>query len=265
MSGTFLEDLIFPLQVETATIRKQWYDALRKGDLKDALQLMERRFLSANFAATVTGENPLVTLAKADKNSEYYLHQATLAQILIGRGCELGIPDVYKMLPADWAMLSDNRELACIIVPATVLAFHKAGRINSYAHSIEGFFLTCNDDNERMRRFDALLRNRRNVGKVLLSAISASVETPLGNAITKAELDYWSREIEECHPDDMPFPSLALEVCQLHRKRVRDHVLLGESFRPLDEVEEPADLNTAQRIEYARAMVYHQIARATLS
>lgn len=203
--------LLFPaIQYHTPKIQKKWRTALLCGDFAMVRKLIATEDLSPSMATTPDGEHPLKTLAQADAYPEFHQHQAVIAYALIAQGCAITEPDKYFMLPADYAMLSGNRELALTVVKETIERFHDnysfALRQNPdqeprlYVPDTAPFFATCLDGPTRLRTYTNYVRNKNYLAEKLFS------DTDLPTTMLEDEWDYWkSKPSLLC---DMPYPSL---------------------------------------------------------
>lgn len=156
-------------EMQTASVREAWRKALRQGDYAAAIKLMNTQNVSPNTPGEVTGENPVKTMSMADRHSSYFVNQQTLANILIEKGLELRTPDKFGMYPADWAMLSGNREMARTVVKETIRQFHEHGRRKEYMPNVDPFFAICINWEQRKRRFDNLVFCHNSVGQSLIA------------------------------------------------------------------------------------------------
>lgn len=182
-------------EAKTASVRETWRKALQQGDYTEASRLIKKEGVSANTSAKITGENPLKTLSLADEHSSVFIGQQTLASMLIAQGIEMHAPDKFGMYPADWAMLSGNREMARMIVKETIRQFHEHGR-KDYMPEVDPFFATCVNWRQRNRRFDNLILNHSFIGRSLVTDQATAADRHSNgyqNHLSQKQTLYWER------------------------------------------------------------------------
>ena len=168
-------------------MRIKWRLALERGNVDLVNTMMSYHGLSSNFSARASGENPLKSLAMME-DAIAYPGQVKVAARLIETGCELTVPDKFFMLPADWAMLSDNHPLAKLIVTETIRKLYKSGRA-PYIPNIAPFFAINSDDIVRIPRFNAFDRNHRRLRDHF---VQLKTKEPGFPTFTQTQEAFWS-------------------------------------------------------------------------
>lgn len=260
-----IEDFLSPVQIDTPSVRDQWRRAVKGGDIRALQGMMAKADISPNFPTEVTGVNPLKTLLEADKHSSRHIDQDVAAQILIARGVELRVPDLYRMVPADYAMLSKNYEAARTVITATMLQYHEHHREEEYIPQVRGFFQTCADKSTRWMKYNIMLRNHHRLGEEFVNAVYGDDPHPIKSNFTDRQHDYWTSNLEELIPfKDLPRPSRSLKRALNRQQQEREYYILGEG-EPTAQITRDSHMRLHEKIERSRDRVHLAIAREVLA
>ncbi len=197
------------------TLRNAWMVALRDGNRAFAEDLIYKKDLSPSYSPSELGGNPLVFLALQDTHCKKFRAQAELAELLIDGGCELKIPDIYNMVPADYAMLSKNTEAATIIVRETMV--RNSNPAKPYIPNVDGYFATMCDENDRKARFGAMLYNHNDIRETFISDVRVGLDPEIASCLIDNDVGaYWNNPLK-LDLSDLPEPSE--EFTQVVNKR----------------------------------------------
>lgn len=243
------------LQMQTSSIKQKWKNAVRTGDLLTVRKLMRDFDINANQPVTVTGENPLKKLLLSDSKPDIYIHQEAVAHLLIAQGCELRVPDKFFMVPADYALLSNNREAALTVVRETIRQYRENGD-RDYMPYVDAFFATRLDTETRINRHYHLTRNHAYIGANLLNS---KIDRPL---LSDAQKTYWERPYQRKLPD-MPYYTTDFSRAMKEKQRRVEILVLatGELIKPITR---PHNWNTFLSIEEAHDIGYRATVKRVL-
>ncbi len=192
----------------------QWEYCWHTGDYRGARFLVECHDLDPNtptgLPRPTTGlpsATPLAALALADKEPAKYPEQIKLARALIKHGAELTVFDVHKMLPADWALMSRNQELAFEVYSQTIQRLYKRDMRLPYTPNIDGFLVICADHEQWQERFGQMRDNHSFMQMCIKEELA--MKSPLSIALHTKEKEYWRRDFPR-KEDRVPRPSLEL-------------------------------------------------------
>ncbi len=205
-------------------VKETWRAAIRKGHVPEAVNIIKNEDVSPSLATEFYGTNPLKDLVTRDNHPEFFAHQAILASVLIAHGTELGVPDRYSMIPADYAYLSRNEDAAVTIILHTIDHFI-AHRQKPYRPHVAPYFATCVDDYS-LFRFEQMQRVHDKVGSALLDLPQDSEEYPhivQWTAKDKKKIHdvaFWTDPCPHTF-DSLPQAPNALLIANMEREKVR--------------------------------------------
>lgn len=188
--------LLNAVQFSSDTLITPWRKAMINGDVDTVCQMMNQqneRWVSANFSTDDSGESPLVTLLMNDKGNEHVKsQQCDIAEYLIQAGCHLNLRDNSGMLPADWAMLSENYDLAKAVIRYTIIeqAQKSCPEEHRFIPNARLFFLKTPDEAERLHRFEIFVRNQKTMGNDF-TYDTKGPDRELGLHMTIDQIEYW--------------------------------------------------------------------------
>ncbi len=147
--------------VDSSGLCHGWGVAIRHADVPGVARLLKQG-ISPNQPINIYRASPLKEILLMDDNPALYPHQATIVQMLIGHGAELGVPDHRILLPADYALISKNTDAAMAVILATVEHFSET-RKAPYRPSYNRLFSNIFGSRKRPERIEQMDRNLRAV------------------------------------------------------------------------------------------------------
>lgn len=189
-----------------------WARALRTGSYTSVNSLLNGRLegwakISPNFSPTEGGINPITYIAQNDDQPSQYLNQRLTAHALIAAGVELRVPDARQLLPADYALMSANVELAATVVLATIEQFENRKGGDPYKPNIMTFFASeaasfdfdkaegnAFDERARLNAFANLRRNHAVISDIIRDRARNHKDMTI-RGMDDAQLGYWLKPL----------------------------------------------------------------------
>lgn len=217
-------------------LQSSWARALRSGAFTTVTQMLNGNLngwaqISPNFSPTDGGTNPITYMARHDSDTSAYMLQRLTAHALINAGIELRVPDARQLLPADYALMSANTELASAVVMETIKQFENRQGGEPYRPNFMTYFASepasfnidsvdgqlAFDERARFNAFTNLKRNHDIIGNILRDR-SRNHKDMLVRGMDEDQLGFWLKPLSYDHKrltyGRLPRPPFELE--ELH-------------------------------------------------
>lgn len=216
-----LKDLLFSRQqplfedalrstnhIVSSSVRLQWQTAVTGGSIRIVQSLMQQYNLGPDFAVhRDSQEHPLTAILLADRRPYLFAMQTAMVKFLIDQGCALRSPDDYGMIPADYAMVSDNATAALALVRATIIEGGQKQMEQGHIPNVFDYFMTLDGDAPRRRAHRIFLHNHEYISNHFKQVLQNERDPVLSQNMTGGQKAYWNKPLKVAY-QGMPHPAI---------------------------------------------------------
>ena len=136
--------------------------------------------------------SPLIDLAlHPSKTLQDAIDRQDTIKTLIQNGATLTLRDYCRLIPADYACVGCNPDIAATIVLATLKHIEEKNLDLTWRPALNRFFATIGSERERTDYQRNLLRNAQSIRAAITNAVESEDPHILSLMQTQEEADYW--------------------------------------------------------------------------